>query len=298
MRKKAFTLIELLVVIAIIAMLLAVILPSLRIAKDKAKQIVCGNNLKQMATAAQLYTLNSDSYYPIAHYTMTGTVSLASINGGRGNTTSAILPPDDKGGDITYQYAWDFTTVTYSDGREEHRSGILWQGDTIDKVHQCPSYKGSDNWSGSSFTGYNYNTSYIGHGEGERVSKRYTGKVIPHPAKPFVKIVMPAKMHQVRSPTSCILFGDGHYSGGANKFMRSTLAWKGDSDPFMRLGGTQGFRHHGQTSIAWADGHVSAQKEYYTDNISIIQSQLEAHNKINEIKIGFLSSDNSLYDLK
>ena len=46
--KSAFTLIELLVVIAIIALLLAVLTPALSKAKDKAKLVVCKNNLHQM----------------------------------------------------------------------------------------------------------------------------------------------------------------------------------------------------------------------------------------------------------
>jgi len=47
-RKKAFTLVELLVVISIMAMLLAVLLPALRKARDQAKKTICKSDIKQI----------------------------------------------------------------------------------------------------------------------------------------------------------------------------------------------------------------------------------------------------------
>lgn len=58
--KPAFTLIELLVVIAIIAMLLAIIAPALRLAKEHAKNVVCKANLRNFGPVLIMYINDND----------------------------------------------------------------------------------------------------------------------------------------------------------------------------------------------------------------------------------------------
>ena len=57
-----FTLIELLVVIAIIALLISIIVPSLRKAKDGVRRIVCRNDLKQVVISANIYASDYDEW--------------------------------------------------------------------------------------------------------------------------------------------------------------------------------------------------------------------------------------------
>jgi prepilin-type processing-associated H-X9-DG protein len=143
------------------------------------------------------------------------------------------------------------------------------------KIQQCPSFDGRANSTGDPFTGYNYNTSYIGRGRGERV-----------PA--------PAKFAQVRRPSETILFGDGQWSLGANKFMRAPAPSEFEDDIVYGAGttakaaGTQGFRHaRGRfTNAAFCDGHAESLRDRHTaDNTNVAAGT------------GFVTADNSLYDL-
>lgn len=60
MGKRAFTLVELLVVIAIIALLMAILMPALELARDQAVGLLCVNNLKTLAMAWFTYSTDND----------------------------------------------------------------------------------------------------------------------------------------------------------------------------------------------------------------------------------------------
>jgi prepilin-type processing-associated H-X9-DG protein len=244
--RLAFTLVELLVVIGIIALLIALLLPALSVARESAKTVACLSNLRQLATAATAYTNANAGYFPIAYW-------------------FESRPP------LVISSAWDFTSVRdTSTSTTTIEPGLLWQGGTNLQVQQCPSFDGRSNTTGDPYTGYNYNTSFIGHGQSE-------------------SIVAPMKAAQVRKASTCALFGDGQYASGADKFMRAPFPNPGDASFTDRAAGTQGYRHRKRTNIAFADGHAETWPDRF---LNTTPSEIP---KIAPAT-GFLSDDNALYD--
>jgi prepilin-type N-terminal cleavage/methylation domain-containing protein len=63
-RSPAFTLIEVLVVVAIIALLLSILLPSLKQARDMSRSVVCQANVRQLITAFVTYSIDNKGRFP------------------------------------------------------------------------------------------------------------------------------------------------------------------------------------------------------------------------------------------
>jgi len=104
-----FTLIELLVVIAIIAVLMAILMPSLRAARDQANRIHCVSNVKTLSLAWLLYKDDNDD----------------KLVGGHTNPGNWVLRPPSAG--------------TIEQKKDAIRNGALFRyvSDTVD-VYRCP----------------------------------------------------------------------------------------------------------------------------------------------------------------
>ncbi len=109
--QRAFTLIELLVVIAIIALLVAILLPSLSAARSHAKTVACNANMHSIGLAVSNYLFGSRGSYPASY----------------------LYPQDTEGG-------WTVASQT-----DDHTFGYMhWSyfmydsGQVGDKAFQCP----------------------------------------------------------------------------------------------------------------------------------------------------------------
>ncbi|MGA4579827.1 prepilin-type N-terminal cleavage/methylation domain-containing protein [Limisphaera sp. VF-2] len=239
-----FSLVELLVVMVILGILAGILLPALARSRQLGKRTQCLSQLRQLAVAAQMYTDTYAGFFPPAYsYEV------------REGLPCAV--------------AWDLTTVMSDPPRVV--PGTLWDGQGNPQIQQCPEYRGPANWAVDPYTGYNYNTSYLGHGQFESVPE-------------------PARLAAVKQPAATAMFGDGQYAGGANKFMRAPWPNPGDAEFRGRWAGTQGYRHANRSNTAFVDGHVESLQRRFIENQDGALMVAPG--------TGFLSPDNSLYDLE
>ncbi len=243
---KAVTLIELMVVIAVITTLISILVPSLSRARQMTKRLVCLSNERQIATAMHTYAGDYGDRFPIAHYF------------------------DQHARALVF---WD--TITRLDDPHNAQAGLIWEFADGGAVQQCPSYEGPSMTSGDPYTGYNYNTTYIGRGEDEGSFRGMDES--------------PAVTTQIRTPEQTALAGDGGYVAGANKFMRAPLD-EGVGEPTVHAGG-QAYRHVDRTNVVYADGHGESTGVRFQKPGALPQNV----KLLDWPKNGFLSEDDSAY---
>jgi prepilin-type N-terminal cleavage/methylation domain-containing protein/prepilin-type processing-associated H-X9-DG protein len=176
-------------------------------------------------------------------------------------------------GGVQHRLAWDWVTTATG---QLVSPGLLWNfADNPDDVQQCPEFHGPSTFSGDPQTGYNYNTTYIG----AEISQ--TG---------HVRRGTPP--HTCSRSSSCVMFGDGGWKDGANKFMRAPLRSEGLTLPMLGLySGGQAFRQAGHTNVAFVDGHIGTLNRAHEGNLAT-SSLL---NQMDYPRNGFLSDDDSMY---
>ena len=123
---KAFTLIELLVVIAIIAILMAILMPGLKIAREQGRGAACLSNQRSLSQAYVMYCDQNDGAMPA------GWATWAPVN----RVPPWVMPPlDYAGNQIVQMGSGDVTIQQRYNGL---MAGALYPYLKTVKVYHCP----------------------------------------------------------------------------------------------------------------------------------------------------------------
>ena len=223
-QRKAFTLIELLVVIAIIGILLAVLVPGLKKAKDLGKRAVCLAHLHSLGVSWCLYADANDGKIVNAKTARVFEVP------GPGGTTAYRMVLDPNPGDYFYEWSWaGWLDGSTADVPEAHKAcitlGALYPYCETIKIYRCPEGM-RDQW-----RTYAIVDSMNGH---DFSPQGLTVKVIK-------------KLVQIKSTAERMVFIDEGYA--------STESWTIWPDRVAWWDGIP-IRHGEGTCFAFSDGHA------------------------------------------
>ncbi len=222
----AFTLVELLVVIAIIAILVALLLPTLSMAMKRAHQIHCVNNVRQLGLGLQEY-VSDNHVYPLwadASYDQNGQMT---------NYTGWAE-------DIGHQLGYNLN----------HRTNFWNNG-----IWVCPSV--SSSWIQDGFQSYGYNAFGLGTNLDSLGLGGHYG--FAHAQTGRVSVVKPpVNASDIVNPSEMIAIGDGFDGNDSQLFQAGDFLWRHNSYWGSHETSTADARHQGKANVVFCDGHVES----------------------------------------
>jgi prepilin-type N-terminal cleavage/methylation domain-containing protein/prepilin-type processing-associated H-X9-DG protein len=275
--RHGFTLVELLVVVAIVALLLAILLPSVGAAKQVARRAVCGSNIRQLHLANTGYASEWRGHYvPAAEDIHDGFGGTRRWHGVR-TSAGVSTDPDEN---------------TFDPARGPLVSYLGEAG----KVKACPSFDdftedGALNAFEAGCGGYGYNQQYIGgrndlYGTSDRAARST------------------ATVDDVNDPVQTVMFADAAFTGAppARPIIEYSFAeapyfqeYALPNVPTRRASPSIHFRHLERATAQWADGHVSAEQMSF-NTYSAVTGNWDPSKQ--QYRGWFGPDDNSLFDLE
>lgn len=266
---RGFTLIELLVVVAIIALLMAIMLPSLARAREAAKAVACGSNMRQTSQAVMMFAQAHNDRAPgTAYYDST-----SATNGKTGDLSwFELLNKEVFGKDNM------LVRHTVNQGLRPGLSIASTYGYARGKIY-CPSSVLATTPNTGFWRSYIMNL-YV---NGGRFSNRdgggsawgiggpdgEYGQAVTPPASIdpyYVRYSLGAKLTAYQAPASKYMFWEGDRAtdtageNTGNDVLGTDAVYPVYSSGSTTQGGIISFRHALRANVAYVDGHVDAIK--------------------------------------
>ena len=218
--RRGFTLIELLVVISIIAMLVAILLPALRAAREQARAIQCGSMNRQMGLASMMYANDWDNYVPLAH------------------NASYSEPPS-----VFNAAHWVATLTSYAYMTHSSPINQLYTKEPQGKWWFCPS--GQPGTSGWWYPQYGINHTVAGAiNDNGDPTFTHPNPDIGTDAKPLTRL---------GQPTRTLLISEHETTASGFEYIGRT---RRPGELYSRVK----YRHNGAANVLFFDGHVELMK--------------------------------------
>jgi prepilin-type N-terminal cleavage/methylation domain-containing protein/prepilin-type processing-associated H-X9-DG protein len=260
--RGGFTLIELLVVVAILVLLLSILLPGLGRARDQARGAVCGSNVRQLVLANITYAgENGGRYCP-------GAAGLSTLN--------------------ENLRRWHGSRAAVDEPFDPQRGPLAAYLGTDGGVRACPArpaFVSGPAAFEAGCGGYGYNQSFLG----QVLRRKPTG------CYAIVTDLFGASAETVRRPAETVMFTDAAFAAVAGGVIEYSFC-----EPrfhvaycWARMDPSIHFRHCGRASVAWCDGHVSAERRTATHRSGLYPGDPA------EVDIGWFggADDNGPFDL-
>jgi prepilin-type N-terminal cleavage/methylation domain-containing protein len=237
--KKGFTLIELLVVIAIIAILAAILFPVFAQAREKARQITCISNMKQITLGMLMYIQDNDETY--CPYYSTYTPSTGVFSGADQYWPQLVSPYIQKANG----------SLTGGQAAVSDLSGVFLCPDSpnVKSAETGPTVVGN-------ITSYGYSDDICNTWEPGGYPTTYVSVALAQVQAPANSVMIVETWAGSQLPGSAQALSYFDQRGGVNGAVYSVAGRH--SAAYQRTSYTQAADPHSLTNVGFNDGHVKA----------------------------------------